>query len=206
MMTYPSRYKRIALLMLAALLTLSLFGCSNTEDDSSLTSAYDGPSEIAMDKDTILLQCTQGSFDAETSDGEKISVSLGMSLDELNTLAGDSTLILTEGETYARYSTGATDFYFLKDQMDKGIINIVHVKSFFGFDVSITTPDDVITVLGTPQEDADATPAQQNIIMEQSPAARRMVYYCDNNRLEFYMMDGLLAAVSLNNSLEWVAK
>lgn len=205
------KIKKMTALVLALVMGTLFFGCdqqqegtaSNNSSDALITDYYDGNSTIAISKEAILEQSTAGNFTAKNADEEDVLVSLGETYEELITAIPENTMTSMEGNTYIKYSTGMSDFYYLKSQMEKGIINIVHFGMAFGFEVGITNRDSIVAVLGEPQEEGTATAGQQAILPDPNAVVLRMVYYCEENRLEFYLINDLLVATSLSSAQEW---
>ena len=203
-------------LCLALCLCLAFCGCkkeeedtaSNTSSNALTTDYFDGVSTVAIDASTIFQQARSGSFTAKTADGDNVAVSLGQTKEELDNAFAAVSYPLSEmdGETYVNYSCGSTVFYFWKNAPEKGVVNIVHFDMAFGFEIGITDQESVIAVLGEPQEKGVATDAQRAVVPDPISEVTRLAYDCEGNRLEFFFINNLLSATSLNVITEWQPK
>ena len=209
--------KHAVALLLSAVLCLSLCACGPQEEEgvssqsepesqasSIITEYFDGVSTQTIDGQAILTSVEEGTFVAKDTNGDPVEITLGMTETPIrNAFEENGELFGSEGDTYIRFFTGYTQMYILKDDPSKGVIAVVHSDTAYGFEINITNRESIEAVLGKPATEGPATAAQAEVLFDPNIEAYRMVYESGENRLEFFLVDNLLAATSLSNQELW---
>ena len=208
---------RATALLLSVALCLALSACGETEPEVSsqsepetssapsiITDYFDGVSTRAIDAQEILASVEAGTFVAKDTNGDPVEVSLGMTETPIRTaFEANGELFGSEGDTYIRFFTGYTQMYILKNDPSKGMIALVHSDTAYGFEINTTNRESIEAVLGKPSAEGPATATQAEVLFDPNVEAYRMVYESGENRLEFFLVDNLLAATSLSNKALW---
>lgn len=204
-------------LLLSVALCLCLGACGEKEPETAsssepeassapsiITEYFDGVSTREIDPQEILTSVEAGTFTAKDTNGDPIEVTLGMTETPIRTaFEANGELFGSEGDTYIRFFTGYTQMYILKDDPSKGMIALVHTDTAYGFEISTTNRESIKAVLGEPVTEGTATATQAEVLFDPNVEAWRMVYESGENRLEFFLVDNLLAATCLSNKELW---
>ena len=212
------RKKRLTALLLSAALCLALCACGTRQEEevsstqsapesetsSIITEYFDGVSTYSIDAQEILASVEEGTFTAKDTNGDPVEITLGMTETPIRrAFEENGELFGSEGDTYIRFYTGYTQMYIPKDDPSQGIIAIVHSDTAYGFEINITNRESILAVLGEPATEGPATAEQAEVLIDPNIEAHRMVYEAGDNRLEFFLVNNLLAATSISNRELW---
>ncbi len=180
-----------------------LVGCFDAKDAeekedtasqvSSVTDYFDGVSSIVLEKNPIASQIEAGTLTVEYHTLDEIptktSVKLTMSSDELHAAVSDTELTRSEDEKYIRYACGGADFYFTNDESDNGLAAIVCYGTAYGFQPTVTTKNDVLSVLGEPAVNTSAPEEARSRLLRKETGCTYIDYTFGNNHISFFFRD-----------------
>lgn len=195
--------KKILSIILSMLFVMCFTGCSDEVEQDYL---YIPQSQT---KNEILNKAERGIMSPVQvldANGNYISgeVSLFMLKSDLENRFTQEGLYTTEGDRYTCISAGDISFYFLADNIENGVISMIHFDSVYDFDHGISTPDNIIERLGQPVLRENVS-GDELWFMPYSTGITcdRLSYKAGDNTLSFYFLDGFLSMTSLSVTKLW---
>lgn len=189
---------------------LSLTACGGDPVDqvSSVVTYYDGESESVVKKDDIAAQIQNGTlvveYDTIDEVGTSASVQLTMASDALKAALTESDLLRSEDEKYIQYSCGGADFYYTNDDRDNGLAAVVTYGMAYGFEPTVTTKEDVVSVLGEPTVSADATEEARSMLLRQGTGFTYIDYTFGTNHVSFFFYENTLSLTVIYQQGLWI--
>lgn len=196
--------------LLIALFCFSLVACSKDEGNvtSSAVTYYDGVSESAIKKEDVAAKVQSGTltFNYDTIDEIPTSATatLGMSSQELATALPNGDLIKTTTERYVQYSCGGADFFYTNDEVNNGLVALSCNGTAYGFEPSLTTKDDIISVLGEPAVSGDASEEARNLLLRKSPGFTYIDYTFGDKHISFFFYENVLSITVIYKDGLWI--
>ncbi len=195
--------KKILALILVLVFMLSFAACADEEEQEYL---YIPESQT---KNEILKKAENGIMSPVSvldAEGDSVSgeVSLFMLRSDLVSRFTEDGLYTTKGDRYTCVSTGDISFYFLSDNVENGVVSMIHFDSVYDFDHGISTADNVIARLGQPDSRENVSgdglwfmPYSTGVTCD------RLSYKAGDNTLSFYFLNGFLTMTSLSVTKLW---
>ena len=203
--------KKIIISILCLCLLLSFCGCKDDSGDesSSVPTFYDGESTITLNANDIINDIKTGEVNVEYEnvDDEILTekISLRMSSVDFRASFDENVYYREEGTRFIRYTIGGYFIYFTNDDTNSGIVAIVNPDTVYGFEPTITTEKDVVSVLGNgiksgsvPEEVADM------LLYGESGSTYQVYKYDDNDVAFFFGDDGKLKLTVLSQDGLWI--
>lgn len=209
--------KRFSALLLIFTLVFTLVACGGeaeqkqgeqtTGSDSSAVTYFDGTSEILMEKSIVADPVTQGTMTIQYHKIDEVpataEVKLKMSSNELlSTLTEGVYDRNTDNEKYIRYRFGGADFYYTNDDQNHGLAVIVSNGTAYGFEPSVTTLQNVISVLGETEQRGAASEEARSLFLFRQEGVY-LDYTFGTNHVAFYFVNDTLAVTLLYQEGLW---
>ncbi len=186
-------------------------GCGEKENPDAGSSAvtyYDGESEIVVQKDDVAAKVQSGTltFDYDTIDEAPATatVQLTMSSDALKAALPESDLIRNEKNNYIQYACGGADFYYTNDDQNHGLAAIACFGTAYGFEPTVTTKDDITSVLGSPTASGDAPEAARSLLLRQATGFTYIDYTFGTNHVSFFFYENSLSLTVIYQQGLWI--
>lgn len=202
-------YKLFAILLIAVL-CFSFVGCSDDTADqaSSVVTYYDGQSESVIKKDDIANQVQNGTITVSYENIDEMhrsgNVQLKMSSDDMKAALPESDLLRSESEKYIQYTIGGADFYYTNDDNDNGLAAIVCYGTAYGFEPTVTTKDSIVSVLGEPTVQGDATEEARSMLLRQGIGFTYIDYTFGTNHISFFFYENVLSLTVIYQDGLWI--
>ena len=202
-------YKLFAILLIAVL-CFSFVGCSDDTADqtSSVVTYYDGQSESVIKKDDIAKQVQNGTITVSYENIDEMhrsgNVQLKMSSDDMKAALPESDLLRSESEKYIQYTIGGADFYYTNDDNDNGLAAIVCYGTAYGFEPTVTTKDSIVSVLGEPTVQGDATEEARSMLLRQGIGFTYIDYTFGTNHVSFFFYENVLSLTVIYQDGLWI--
>ncbi|MBR4869143.1 MAG: hypothetical protein IKU10_08290 [Clostridia bacterium] len=217
--------KRFIAIVCVLCLVAALAGCQKEAPATpSDVTYFDGVSTVELNAATITKQVSEGKLDLEYESapnvtnththGEIIAITttLGMESTELTELllpsGYDPELHCKTGENYIRYEFGNSTtayFYYTNDNSQNGLASVVYFGTAYGFEPTVTTIDQVKTVMGTPAKEGPANEKAMSMFLFFEPGYTYIDYVCGENHVSFFFHEnGTLGATVVYQDGLWI--
>ncbi len=202
--------RKLFVTLLICVLCFSFVGCSDdtTHQVSSMVTYYDGHSETVLKKDDIAAQVQNGTMTVAYDNVDEMhrsgNVQLKMSSDDMKAALPESDLLRSEDEKYIQYTVGGADFYYTNDANDNGLAAIVCYGTAYGFEPTVTTKDAIVSVLGEPTLQGDATEEARSMLLRQGMGFTYVDYTFGTNHISFFFYDNVLSLTVIYQDGLWI--
>ncbi len=202
--------RNVLAFLLIFVLCFSFIGCSDdtTNQVSSVVTYYDGQSESVIKKDDIASQVQNGTMTVSYDNIDEMhrtgNVQLKMSSDDMKAALPESDLLRSESEKYIQYTIGGADFYYTNDANDNGLAAIVCYGTAYGFEPTVTTKDAIVSVLGEPTVQGDATEEARSMLLRQGVGFTYADYTFGTNHVSFFFYDNVLSLTVIYQDGLWI--
>ncbi len=196
--------------LLCFVFVISFCGCSDKGDDvSSIPTFYNGESTITINANNVINQVKAGTVDIEYEDiNDNMltqTIALKMSSMDFRDLFTENDYFREEGERYIRYTIGGYYIYFTNDNSSTGIAVIVNPSTAYGFEPTISTDNDIKSVLGEGVKFGDVPEEVASMLLfGESGYTYRVYNYGDNTVAFFFGTDGKLSLSVINQNGLWI--
>ena len=202
--------KKIIISIICFVLLLSFCGCKDKVDEtSSAPTFYDGENTVTISADTVIEQVKAGTVEVKHEDVDDNiltkTIELKMSSVDFRGLFTENDYYREEGSKYIRYTIGGYFIYFTNDDTGSGIAAIVNPGTVYGFEPTISTEKDVVTVLGEGEKSGEVPEDVANMLLYGEDGYTYQVYTYGANTVAFFFgADGKLALTVINQSGLWI--